>query len=156
VGDAVGGLSPFFNLRFLSAIAILALLEFGRRKLRQPRAVDAIVFAAITLAFGYLASLIETLELVRSWPQGWSAVTVSVHTLLFAGGMLVAGFVKRQPLLRWPGLCGFGIVVVKVSLFDLRAVDTPLRVLVTGVLGVVLLLGAWLYARNRTQPSTRR
>jgi hypothetical protein len=45
-------------------------------------------------------------------------------------------------------------VVGKVGLVDLASVDTPFRVLVTGCLGVVLLLAAYAYARTaRARPA---
>lgn len=148
-------MTAFVNLRFVSALAVLALLETGRRRLpRQVDAVERITFTAIELALAYLAGLVEMLVVVELWPEGWSAVTISLYTLLFAGALLAAGFVRRQPWLRWPGLCGLGIVVVKVLLFDLRDLSTPLRVLATGALGLVLLVSAFAYARAR-DPGSR-
>ncbi len=144
------GLPAFVNLRFLSAIALGALLEFGRRRLPGTAGVvERATFAAIELAVVYLAGLVEMLAAVRAWPDGWNAVTISLYTLLFAGTLLAAGFVRKQSWLRWPGLCGFGIVVVKVTLFDLSGLSTPLRVLAAGILGVVLLVSAYAYARGR-------
>lgn len=144
------GLPAFVNLRFVSALALTALLEFGRRRLPATAGtVERATFAAIELAVVYLAGLVEMLAVVRDWPEGWSAVTISLYTLLFAGALLAAGFVRKQSWLRWPGLCGFAIVVVKVTLFDLSGLGTPLRVLAAGVLGVVLLASAYAYARVR-------
>lgn len=154
-GSAVERLRPFLNLRFLSAAGVLLLVELVRRRLPADRPrPEVAVLGALALATGYLAGLVELLALVRTWPAGWSSVTISLYTLLFAGGLLIAGFVRRQRWLRWPGLGGFSLVVLKVGLLDLRAVNTPLRVLVTGVLGLVLLLGAWAYARNQSRLST--
>ena len=146
------GLPAFFNLRFLTAIALLALLDLGRRRLPAAASrVDRTVFVVITLALGYIAGLVETLALVRGLDPGWSRVIVSLFTLLYAGGLLVAGFLRQQRWLRLPGLLGFAFVVAKVGLHDLSGLSTPLRVLVTGALGLVLLAGAWLYARVRAQ-----
>jgi len=150
---ATPALPAFVNVRFLAAIAVTALLEFARRHLPpDTRPLERAVFVTQVLAVAWLAGLVELLAAVDGWPVGWSDVTISLYTLLFAAALLVAGFVRRQPWLRWTGLAGFAIVVVKVSVFDLRALATPLRVLVTGVLGLVLLLGAWGYARLRARP----
>ncbi|MCA8964954.1 MAG: DUF2339 domain-containing protein, partial [Planctomycetes bacterium] len=143
-------LAAFFNLRFASALVVIGLLEFGRRRLpADADAVERISFTSIEFAIVYLAGLVEVLALVRTWPDGWSAVTVSLYSMLFAGALLAAGFVRQQSWLRWPGLGGLGLVVVKVMLFDLRDLSTPLRVLATGALGLVLLVSAFAYARLR-------
>lgn len=148
-GDATG-MTPFLNLRCLCALVLVTLLELARRRL--PMDVPALergTFAAIAIAFAYLAGLVETLALVRGWPEGWSDVTISVYSTVFAAGLLLVGFRRRRPALRYAGLGGFAFAIGKVSVWDLAQVATPLRVLVTGVLGIVLLAGAWAYARNR-------
>jgi hypothetical protein len=150
-GDA--GPTAFVNLRCLCALLLLALLDFARRRLPAgAAALERGTFVAITLGFAWLAGLVEMLALVRAWPAGWSDATISLYSVLYAAGLLWAGFRRRRPALRYAGLGGFAIVVVKVGLWDLAALALPLRVLVTGVLGVVLLLGAWAYARNRRAP----
>lgn len=73
---------------------------------------------------------------------------VDSYTLVFAGLLLVAGFRRQLPALRWTALVAFVVVVVKVLAHDLREVDTPVRVLATGALGGVLLVAAWAYARR--------
>src|SRR5262249_4981309 len=128
----------------------IALLDFARRRLPAGTApLERGTFVAITLGFAWLAGLVEMLALVRAWPTGWSDATISLYSVLYAAGLLWTGFRRRRPALRYAGLGGFAIVVVKVGVWDLAALALPLRVLVTGVLGVVLLLAAWAYARNR-------
>ena len=39
-------------------------------------------------------------------------------------------------------------MVVKIGVHDLRELDTPARVLAAGVLGGVLLVAAWAYAKR--------
>jgi hypothetical protein len=151
---AAAELTPFWNLRFLTAVVLLALVELGRRRLPADADPAArVVFASIAGGIGYLAGLAELLTFVSGWPHGWSAVTISLYSLLFAGGALVAGFVRKVAVLRWVGLVGFALVVLKVAVYDLSELATPLRVLVTGVLGLVLLAGSWAYAKNRVQPA---
>ena len=77
------------------------------------------------LALGYLAGLVEMLTLVDAWPAGWSAVTVSCYTLLVAIALLVAGFVRSDQRLRWPGLLGLSAVVVGAALRDPRRALSP-------------------------------
>jgi hypothetical protein len=146
---------PFVvNFRVGAAVAVLAAVVASWKcpAAGKPR-TDVAALGAIALAIAYLAGLAEVVGFVHEWPHGWSAVTISLYTLVFAGGLLVAGFVTENALLRWPGLCGFFLVVAKVAVWDMREVDTPLRVLVAGALGLVLLLGSWAYARARKQAS---
>ena len=63
--------------------------------------------------------------------------------------LLGIGFWRGLVPLRWTALCMLVVVVGKVLLHDLSEVDTPLRVLASGVLGGVLLLAAWGYARRQ-------
>ncbi|HEX5051658.1 MAG TPA: DUF2339 domain-containing protein [Planctomycetota bacterium] len=146
-GDA--GLVPFWNVRFGCLLALFACLFAATRVLRSAEPVARRVLAVAMFAVGYLGGLMELLELIRDWPGGWSDVATSLYTLAFAGGLLLAGFLKQRSDLRWAGLIGFGIVVVKLGLHDLRMLETPLRVLATGVLGLAMLLGAFAYGRRR-------
>ncbi len=147
-------LAAFANLRFPAVLSLVAAFALALRLLPRPAATLDVAMLGLGLGgASYLAGLVEVLTFVRSWPHGWSAVTVSLYTLLFASVLLGAGFVRKLAALRWAGLVGFGTVVVKVPLFDLRDLDTPLRVLVTGALGLVLLLGAFAYARVRRSSS---
>jgi hypothetical protein len=75
---------------------------------------------------------------------------VSVFCTLYAALVMLLGFATRDAPLRYAALAGFGIVVAKVGLHDLAASPLPLRVLVTGVLGFVLLAVAFQYGRRRT------
>ncbi|MGE3174649.1 MAG: DUF2339 domain-containing protein [Planctomycetota bacterium] len=149
-GAAADPALAFWNARFAAAVALVALLEFARRRLPAGSgALERVAFAAIVLAVPYLAGLVELLQLVADWPAGWSSATVSLYSLLFALGLLAAGFARRDARLRWPGLGGFAFVVGKVLVHDLGALDLELRMLVTGAVGLVLLGGAWAYARRR-------
>ena len=55
---------------------------------------------------------------------------------------------RRSRPLRYAALVGFGGVILKIGLFDLSEAELPLRILVTGVLGLVLLAAAYGYARR--------
>lgn len=144
-----------FNWRFSAALALLSAVAATRRFApSRPLQWPVPLALAAGLAVAYLAGLVELLHAVRDLASGWRGATVSVYSTVFAGGLLAAGFWKQNAAMRWVGLCGFLLVVLKVALLDLAALDTPLRVLVTGVLGVVLLVGAWGYARVQRRTGT--
>jgi hypothetical protein len=143
------GLRVVWNVRFLSSLLLLVALAAALRAVWGAGAAPRIVLSSSLLAVAYVAGLLEVQSGVRDLATGWSRVAASLYTLLFAGGLLVAGFRWRQAALRWTGLAGFLIVAVKVTAFDLANVGTPLRILAAGAVGLVLLLGAFGYARTR-------
>jgi hypothetical protein len=101
------------------------------------------------LVVGYLAGLFELVLATRPLHGAWSPVLVSLYTAAVAAAMLVVGFRWSLRPLRVAALVVLGIVVAKVGLYDLAASELPLRVLVTGVLGLVLLGSAYAYARTK-------
>ncbi|MBL9077401.1 MAG: DUF2339 domain-containing protein [Planctomycetes bacterium] len=144
------GMPPLlWNVRFAAAIALAALLGAGVRAVPRDEGLARSVLAAVALTVTWVAGLLEVLTWVHALQTGWSRVAASLYTLAFAGVLLAIGFARRVPPLRWTGLLGFAAVAVKVVLFDLANVDTPLRVLATGAVGAVLLVAAYGYARTR-------
>ncbi len=147
-GTGESAMWPLWNWRFLS-VALVATCAIVARRLQPPdEAWLRHVLAGLILALAFVGGLLEVLEAIAGWEPAWHAVTTSLYTLLFAAGLLTAGFVRAEAPLRWCGLAGFAATVVKIAAFDLAAVDTPLRVLATGALGAVLLAGAWAYSRR--------
>jgi uncharacterized membrane protein len=69
-----------------------------------------------------------------------------------AGTAASSSPVNGQVTVRWIGLAGLALVAVKVVLFDLANLATPLRILAAGAVGVVMLLVAYGYAKGRKAP----
>lgn len=144
----------FLNLRFASALAILTGIVSAHRGMRRiAKPFHLYLLGATALALTWLAGRIELVDAVRTWDPRWRGAVTSIYSTGFAGALLAAGFWRHERLLRWTGLIGFLLVTAKVALVDLASLDTPLRVLVTGVLGGVLLIGAYTYARLSTARS---
>ena len=143
----------FFNPRLLSGLAVVAALLVGawidgrRRATGNERAYQA----GIALPLGWYVGLGEVLHVVETLDPAWRAVAVSLYTTAWAAVLLLAGFRWRLPVLRYLALGTFGAVILKVGFYDLRTTPLPLRVLVTGVLGVVLLVAAYGYARRKEE-----
>lgn len=141
----------FVNPRLLSGLAVVAALLIGawidgrRPTSGRERAYQA----GLALPLGWYVGLGEVLHLVETLDPAWRAVAVSLYTMAWAALLLLAGFRWRLPILRYLALGTFGVVILKVGFYDLRATSLPLRVLVTGVLGVVLLVAAYGYARRK-------
>ena len=61
--------------------------------------------------------------------------------------LLTAGFVAADRLLRRSGLVLLAICTGKVFAYDFRQLDTLSRIVSFIVLGILLLLASWAYAR---------
>jgi uncharacterized membrane protein len=62
------------------------------------------------------------------------------------------GLRTGRRLLRLGAIALFGVTVVKVLVMDLAGLDAIYRILSLVVLGGVLLLASFLYARSRRRP----
>lgn len=143
-----------WNVRTGAIAAVVVMTVVARQRLSPSEVAPRAVLGATALAGVYVGGLLELLDAVAELRFGPRAVASSIYTLAFAGALLGAGFWRRQPALRWVALAAFGVVVVKILAHDLSEVDTPVRVLATGVLGGVLLLAAWAYARYQRASAT--
>jgi uncharacterized membrane protein len=150
-GRSVGEpMTPLWNVRTGSLLAIVAAAIVGTWRLPAAEQLSRAVLGTTALVGVYVAGLLELLDAVAGWRFGPRSIASSIYTLAYASALLTAGFRRRMPALRWTALAAFGAVAVKIVAWDLREVETPLRVLATAVLGAVLLVVAWAYAR-RTQ-----
>lgn len=146
--------TPLWNVRTGAIAAVVVMTVVARQRLTANDAAPRAVLGATALAGVYVGGLLELLDAVAELRFGPRAVASSIYTLAFAGALLGAGFWRRQAALRWVALAAFAVVVVKILAHDLSEVDTPVRVLATGVLGGVLLLAAWAYARYQRSSAT--
>ncbi len=146
--------TAFVNARFavaLASIAALALFPLRRLAEADRRVVGGVLLLG-ALGLGYAAGLVEVAKTVGSMDDSWPDVLVSVYTTMFAAAALLAGFVRHDRRLRYAALGAFGVVVLKIGIHDLGDAAIPLRILVTGVLGLVLLAAAFAYARKQGPP----
>ncbi len=100
----------------------------------------AVSFAATSFEVARSADLLASDEAARLG-------AVSIWWALFAGGLLVLGFVKRAPAVRYVGLALLGIAAVKAVLFDLRSVEQVWRVASFLSVGLLMLSVGVVYAR---------
>jgi len=139
--------TSLWNVRTGAGAAMVALLFVARWRLPASEAPVRAVLAATAVAATWVLGLLELLDAVAPWGFGPRSLAVSLYSLAFAVVLLVVGFRRHLPALRWSALLAFGALVVKIGAHDLRELETPLRVLGSGVLGLVLLAAAWGYAR---------
>ena len=74
----------------------------------------------------------------------------SVYVLM----LVVIGIQRRSPLLRWQSLTLFGLVVLKVFLYDSSYLDRAYRILSFLVLGLVLLVVSFFYQNKASRERT--
>ncbi|HXH60010.1 MAG TPA: DUF2339 domain-containing protein [Fimbriimonadaceae bacterium] len=129
------------------AAVVLCALGIGKHAAERKRlsALGAIVgwtviarfFALLLMAVGMLAT--------ASTSFAWA---------LYAGALLAAGFAFDAKPMRITSLALFGLTICKVMIFDLSELEAYIRVLVLIVLGVLLIIGGYMYLRRRERAST--
>jgi len=75
-------------------------------------------------------------------------LSLSVLWTIYASALIFLGWRQKSALLRWQALILFGLVVVKVFLFDLASLDRAYRILSFLVLGLVLMAVSFLYTKK--------
>lgn len=127
---------------FLVAITALATTRRPLATLQQASAVAAV---ATLLTW----STLEVNSYLATFAPGLRAGGVSITWALFALAFLVTGIRHRLTALRYCGLALFGIVAVKVFTSDLDSLDSFYRIVAFLILGILLLIGSFLYLRFR-------
>ena len=78
---------------------------------------------------------------------GSGCITIVWATI--AASLLTAGIVRRWKAIRLTGLGLLGLSVFKVLFFDTASLATPARVAVFAAVGVLMIVGAFLYLKFR-------
>lgn len=81
-------------------------------------------------------------------------LSLSVLWTTYACALIFLGWRQRSALLRWQALILFGLVVVKVFIFDLASLERAYRILSFLVLGSVLLGVSFLYTKRAAKGRT--
>ena len=83
-------------------------------------------------------------------------LALSLLWTAYASGLIALGVKRESALLRWQALVLFGLVVVKVFIYDSSFLERFYRIVSFAILGLVLLVVSFLYqrrvARERSTP----
>jgi uncharacterized membrane protein len=138
-------------MRFVDFGALIAFFVVASSRLADADSRMGISRLAGSLAL-VLAFLFLTLELntfLFQFVPELRAGGISILWSVFALGLILAGIHKESAALRRCGLGLFCVVGLKVFLADLASLDQFYRIIAFIVLGVLALLGAFLYLRFR-------
>ena len=144
--------SPRLGLGVLVA-GLWALFSVQAPRGRGVEAAMAPVIRAIGLA-GAAVFLLWTLSIeawFRNEGPGARHLAISLLWGFYALGAMALGLRFGLTSLRLGAIGLFGLTVVKVLVFDLADVDTLYRILSFLILGGVLLVASFLYARQRVR-----
>jgi uncharacterized membrane protein len=155
----VDGADPFWKaavaLVAVSALAALGawrglnLFEHDRTLLGTVAGTGLLYLASIGIVSAFQPSA-ETVQTGTLSVREQGQAILSAFWSLLGLGLLWAGLRRDLRPLRLAGFALLAIVVVKVFLYDLATLDQGYRVLTFIVLGLFLLLGAYVYQRLRS------
>ncbi len=83
-------------------------------------------------------------------------MAISLFWGIYAAALMIAGFIRKLPPLRYAAIGLFGLTVAKVILFDLSSLELTYRIVSLIISGLILLGASYLYQRHRDRigPST--
>ncbi len=136
-------------LRIFDFAAVVGLFGFGGWFLTGlgfarawPAFGTAAVFLTLVLATTETDNLFHYLAM-----DGMSQGAISIVWTLFALGMILWGIRVRERLVRYGGLGLFAVVAIKVFGNDLAELDAFYRIIAFLILGVLLLIGSFVYLK---------
>jgi uncharacterized membrane protein len=149
---------PLLNPRFLASLLLVVVAGlYGRVVPEFPHVAPATRQRLARLAAAVAAALLLwTLSVeVWLWPLPGPArqaaklrgAGLSILWTLYALGLMTLGLIRRRPAWRYGAMLLFGITVAKVLVVDLSALDAVARILSFIVVGAVLLVASFAYAR---------
>jgi uncharacterized membrane protein len=143
--------------RLVSSLVVLAGIWGAAYTLRDEKdaasqTIARTILAVVGLVLLVIIFTVEPLagdSILKTWPMGARHTIVSVLWAATAVACITIGFVQRSGALRIVGAILFGITVLKVLIIDLDNLDPIYRTLVTIIVGIIALAGAFAYIKNK-------
>jgi uncharacterized membrane protein len=134
----------------------LACAVGARLNRAEPLSRAGAIAAALFALYGLSVGLVDAFQRqVGSRPledlQREAQLGLSLLWSVLGGIAFAVGIRTRQPAVRRSGLALLGLATVKVFIVDLAALDVAYRVMSLVGLGVLLLLSAFVYARQQSR-----
>jgi uncharacterized membrane protein len=162
MAHGAGPADALWNLRLLLEMAGVAALAWtawlawhARHRGDKTDAAWLPIAAASLVGFNLLAVLTGVHEIVSYFGVNAAgeaglaeAFTISAWLMLYAAGLLAAGFWRRMAFVRWQGLGLLVFTIGKVFLYDVRSLGSIYRILSFFGLGVVLMTVSFAYQKD--------
>jgi uncharacterized membrane protein len=143
---------------YLVLIVCLAAVLYCARERRpsvSPREHGLLAFLSVATSFFALLALSLELWDYFGRPSGLGIdsglaqhLALSLLWTAYACALIGFGIQRKAPLLRWQALSLFGLVVVKVFIYDSSYLERFYRIVSFFILGLVLLVVSFLYQRK--------
>ena len=157
------------NERFATYAVLIAclaaVLYAAREQLSSVSAEERGLLGFVAVATNFFALFALSLELWDYFGRQSSLgidsglaqhLSLSLLWTAYASALIGLGIQRKSPLLRWQALSLFGLVVVKVFIYDSSYLERFYRIVSFFILGLVLLVVSFLYqrkvARERSSP----
>jgi len=141
-----GPLLRLLEFGSLLGFFVVAWRIFGRRPAQGEAAQ---LFGYTALAGAFLYTSMEVWTGLGHYLRGFQFAGLSIYWALFALGLLLVGISQGLRPLRRIGLILMAGTVFKVFFVDLAGLDQLYRIVAFLVLGVVVLVGSFLYLKYR-------
>jgi uncharacterized membrane protein len=137
-------------VRLVDVAAVLGYLALAWHAWRRGGETRgwALACGYTALAILFLHLTFETATFFDQYVPGFRGGSVSVCWGLFAFGLILSGIRWQVRTLRYLGLGLFCAVIAKIFLVDLNHLASVYRIAAFVVLGIVLLLAAFVYLRQ--------
>jgi len=162
-----------FNMRMATyavAVAVLGAVAWyaSQREDESARTVAGVALVALN-ALALIALSREVTDfysrqmsgLGRAVPGQWNSFYTTLHRveierdfaysalgMAYGAMLMVVGFLRRSPFIRWQALILIAVTIVKVFVYDFSQLDKGYRILSFIVLGVLLLAISFVYQRD--------
>jgi uncharacterized membrane protein len=153
-GDYLPGLALIRFVDFGLCIGLLSLIYVQTRSHEPGRRVGlAVGIAALVLLFVYLS--LEMNTVLGRFVPGLRAGGITLLWAAYALTLLLFGLGRSVKALRFAGLAGFVVVVLKIFFSDLAHLDALYKIVAFIVLGLMLLGAALVYLKYRQRFQTQ-
>lgn len=113
-------------------------------------AVKDVLFNLYTLIGIFLSTIWIAAEIeYTDFSRSMTNMSLSIAWAVFAIILIMYGVSDKRKLFNWSGLLLFGIVVFKVLLIDLSSMQNIFRVFALIIVGILSLVGSFVFVRNK-------
>ncbi len=134
-------------MRLLDFVPMIAIGFYSYTLMFKNKIDGYKIFASFALGLLFIYLSLELNTFLHFYNSNFRPGGISILWSIFAISTIFFGIKKHLKVLRYTGLILFTICVFKIFLSDLNKLDSLYRIIAFMVLGVIVLIGAFLYAK---------